>query len=69
MLLYSIRKRDRDPGTMDAAPGTDALLQSPHHAGGEAAASDPFRSFHNVRDYDEDDDKDDDKFEEQAASR
>ncbi|KAL7537000.1 hypothetical protein ACHAXR_007533 [Thalassiosira sp. AJA248-18] len=45
MLLYSIRKRDREPGSVDA------LNHSPD---AEPLLSDPFESFQNFRDYDED---------------
>jgi hypothetical protein len=48
MLLYSIRKRDRDPD--DGFP--EAILQSPH----PEAHEDPFQSFQRTfRDYDEED--------------
>lgn len=40
MLLYSIRKRDREPGSVDGVPET--LLRSPPHLEGPA---DPFQSF------------------------
>mmetsp|Transcript_24774 Transcript_24774/g.44513 ORF Transcript_24774/g.44513 Transcript_24774/m.44513 type:complete len:350 (+) Transcript_24774:79-1128(+) len=50
MLLYSIRKRDREPGSIDGVRG--ALLQSPH----AEAVGDPFQSFQQTfRDFEDED--------------
>lgn len=53
MLLYSIRKRDREPGSIDGVPET--LLQTRQ---AEALIGDPFRSFHQTfRDFEDEDSK------------
>lgn len=48
MLLYSIRKRDREPGSIDGVSG--ALLHPPS----SEEVNDPFRSFNNFRDMEDD---------------
>mmetsp|Transcript_19467 Transcript_19467/g.41637 ORF Transcript_19467/g.41637 Transcript_19467/m.41637 type:complete len:360 (-) Transcript_19467:182-1261(-) len=50
MLLYSIRKRDREPGSIDGVPET--LLQSPN----AEMPADPFQSFQQTfRDFEDED--------------
>lgn len=50
MLLYSIRKRDREPGSIAGVP--DTLLQSPQ----AEALGDPFQSFHRtLQDFEDED--------------
>ena len=50
MLLYSIRKRDREPGTIDGV--SEPLLPSPH----AEALGDPFESFQQtLQDFEDED--------------
>ena len=51
MLLYSIRKRDREPGSIDGV--SEALLQRINGEPEDSILSDPFRSFHTLIEEDE----------------